>query len=111
MSNPDTNPRDSLDTLPNAQAPDGESRGDVQGEGNVDADRRYREGVKKTIASGDVEQLAEDASRALDGEEGEELRAAEEKGRNAETNASPQRGAAPSKAAPSKNGPSSKNGT
>jgi hypothetical protein len=97
MSNPDTNPRDSLDTLPNPNGPESAGtdsaagRGDdaSKGEGNVEADRRYREGVKKTVASGDVEQLAEEASRALDGEEGEELRAAEEKGRQAQTKANP----------------------
>jgi hypothetical protein len=109
MSNPDTNPRDSLDTLPNAQAPDsagGERRPDAKGEGNVDADRRYREGVKKTIASGEVEKLAEEASDALDGAEGEELRAAEAKARKGGAGAPP-----PADAASSSNGRSSKNGT
>lgn len=94
MSNPDTNPRDSLDTLPNPDGPDSAGTGESMGEGNVEADRRYREGVKKTIASGEVEQLAEEASRALDGAEGEELRAAEEKARSAQTDSSPSRSGA-----------------
>lgn len=89
------NPRDSMDTLPTGQ-PEGfeavsgasSQRGSTEdpvhgkgGEGNVEADRRYREGVKKTVASGEVEELAEEAARALDGEEAADLRAAEERGR------------------------------
>lgn len=84
-------PRDSMDTLPTGQDADEQtsSRRDASrdpvtgkgGEGNVEADRRYREGVKKTLASGEVEELAEEAARALDGQEGEELRSAEERGR------------------------------
>ena len=86
------NPRDSMDTLPTGQ-PEGieaatSQRGSTEdpvhgkgGEGNVEADRRYREGVKKTLASGEVEELAEEAARALDGDEAESLRAAEERGR------------------------------
>jgi hypothetical protein len=68
----ETEARDSLDTLPN---PEG-------GEGNVEADRRYREGVKKTLENDDVEALAEEAAEALDGPEGDELRKAEERGRH-----------------------------
>ncbi len=79
MSN-ETNGRDSMDTLPNAAPVEA-----VGGEGSVEADRRYREGVKKTVASGEVEQLAEEAKAALDGSEGDELRAAEEKGKRGET--------------------------
>jgi hypothetical protein len=80
------NPRDSMDTLPTgADAEATSARGggerDLGGEGNVSADRRYREGVKETLASGEVEELAEEAARALDGEEGEELRDAQERGR------------------------------
>ncbi len=78
--NNESKPRDTMDTLPNAAPPEG-----AGGEGNVEADRRYREGVKTTIASGEVERLADEASAALDGSEGEELRAAEEKGKRAET--------------------------
>lgn len=87
------NPRDSMDTLPTGQPEGTEAATSSRqgaavdpvhgkgGEGNVEADRRYREGVKKTLASGEVEELAEEAARALDGEEGEDLRAAEERGR------------------------------
>ena len=77
--------RDSMDTLPTGDltAGDGgiaETEG-IGGEGNVEADRRYREGVKKTIASGHVEELAEEAAHALDTEEGKELEAAAESAR------------------------------
>lgn len=69
-----TKPRDSQDTIPNAELHEG-------GEGNIDADRRYRAGVAATVDSGKVETLAEEAREALDGEEGAELREAEKKGK------------------------------
>jgi hypothetical protein len=58
---------------------------DTPGEGNYDASRRYREGLEHSIEKGDADELAEKAKKALDGDEGSELREAEEKGRNAET--------------------------
>ena len=71
--------RDSMDTLPNPDLrPDATEEG---GEGNIEADRRYREGVAKTVKSGKVEELAEDAAEALDGPEGEALRKAEKQGK------------------------------
>lgn len=59
------------------------------GEGNVAADRRYREGVERSVREGDTEQLAQEAAEALDGPEGDSLRAAEEAGKRgrAKTNA------------------------
>lgn len=48
-----------------------------EGEGSREADRHYREGVKKTVESGRVEELGEEAKEALEGEEGDELRRAE----------------------------------
>lgn len=86
-------PRESMDTLPTGQTAEESEQTPSQrqagaspvsgqgGEGNVEADRRYREGVKKTLASGEVEELADEAARALDGPEGEELREAEQRGR------------------------------
>ena len=73
------NPRDSMDTLPNTD-PTASAAG---GEGNLDADRRYREGVAKTVKSGKVDELAEEAKEALEGPEGDELRKAEERGKAA----------------------------
>jgi hypothetical protein len=69
-----TNPRDSQDTIPNAELHEG-------GEGNVEADRRYRAGVTATVKSGKVEELAEEAREAIDGDEGKALREAEKKGK------------------------------
>lgn len=59
--------------------------GDRGGEGNYDAARRYDAGVEKTVKEGRTEELAEKAKQALDGQEGEELRKAEQQGKNAET--------------------------
>jgi hypothetical protein len=52
-----------------------------KGEGNHEADRRYRDETKRFIDSGRVEEAAEDAKRALD-EDGAALAAAEEEGRS-----------------------------
>jgi hypothetical protein len=59
--------------------------GEELGEGNRTAARRYSEGVKKTIENQDIEALAIEAEEALQGEEGEELRAAEQKGKQGGT--------------------------
>lgn len=80
-SSPDPQPtrdpnRDSLDTLPSGDLTPGDGgvlESEGIGEGNVEADRRYRAGVKKTVESGRVEELAEEARRALEGPEGKEL--------------------------------------
>jgi hypothetical protein len=53
----------------------------AQGEGNHEADRRYREETEQFIASGKVDEAAREAKRALE-EEGEELEAAEAEGRS-----------------------------
>jgi hypothetical protein len=52
-----------------------------RGEGNHEADRRYREDTKRFVESGGVPEAAREAKRALH-EDGEELEAAEEKGRS-----------------------------
>ena len=49
-----------------------------EGEGNRSADRQYREGVRKHVESGASEAAAEEAQRALEGAEADELRKAEE---------------------------------
>ena len=53
-----------------------------EGEGNKTADRHYREGVKEHVQSGASEAAAEEAERALEGDEARELREAEEKGKS-----------------------------
>jgi hypothetical protein len=52
-----------------------------EGEGNRSADRRYREGVRRHVESGAPEAAAEEAERALESNEGEELREAEAEGK------------------------------
>jgi hypothetical protein len=57
---------------------------DEGGEGNYDASRRYREGLENSVEKGDAEKLAEEARKALEGPEGEELREAEEDAKHGE---------------------------
>ena len=54
---------------------------DVGGEGNYSATRRDNEGLKTSVEKGDAEELAEKAKKALEGAEGDELRKAEELGK------------------------------
>lgn len=51
---------------------------DLEGEGNHTADRRYREGVERSVKGGKIDENAEEAARALDGPEGDALREAQE---------------------------------
>lgn len=47
--------------------------GKIQGEGDYDAARRFREAEEKFVKTGPVEQKAKEAEEALDGPEGAEL--------------------------------------
>jgi hypothetical protein len=49
-----------------------------EGEGNRTADRKYREGVQRHVRSGESEPAAEQAEHALETNEADELRKAEE---------------------------------
>jgi hypothetical protein len=49
----------------------------VEGEGSYEATHRYNAGVEKSIAEGRAAELGKAASKALDGPEGQALRAAE----------------------------------
>lgn len=51
-----------------------------QGEGNREADRRYRKGVQETVAD-TTEEEREDSARNISDEELEQAREAEERGR------------------------------
>jgi hypothetical protein len=51
------------------------------GEGNHEADRRYREDTRRFVEGGGVEKAAREAKRALEND-GEELEAAEDAGRS-----------------------------
>ena len=52
-----------------------------EGEGNRTADQHYREEVRRHVESGASEAAADEAKRALEGDEGDELREAEKKGK------------------------------
>jgi hypothetical protein len=52
-----------------------------EGEGNRTADRKYREGVRRHVESGASEAAAEEAEHALEGDEADDLREAEAKGK------------------------------
>jgi hypothetical protein len=57
--------------------------GDEIGEGNHDADRRYREATERFVKSGAVEPAAQEARRAVeDPTEGEDLKKAEDEARH-----------------------------
>jgi hypothetical protein len=58
-----------------------QAKPDVEGEGSYQGARRYNEHVKKTIEEGDVEKLAEEAKRALEGDQKDELQEAERRGK------------------------------
>ena len=64
---------------------------DVQGEGNYDATHRYNEGVKKSVEKGNADQLAEQAKKALEGPEGEDLREADEEGKKGDPKPGPKK--------------------
>lgn len=51
-----------------------------EGEGNRAAAQEYNQRAEEFAHSADVDKLAHEAARALDGEEGETLRQAEQKG-------------------------------
>ena len=53
-----------------------------EGEGNRTADRKYREGVRRHVESGASEPAADEAQRAVEGDEGDELRRAEDKAKS-----------------------------
>ncbi len=53
----------------------------VEGEGSYSAAREYDRQVEKTAKSGKVEEKAKAAKRAVEGDEGDALRRAEEEGK------------------------------
>ncbi len=52
-----------------------------EGEGNITAAREYNKKTEEFVASGKVKEAAKKAEEALEGPEGDELRAAEAKGK------------------------------
>lgn len=57
------------------------SGGGVEGEGSYTGTRRYNEHLKKHLETHDIDAEAREAREALDGDEREELRAAEARGK------------------------------
>lgn len=55
-----------------------DAQGDTIGEGNYDASRRYRKDLEASVQQGNAEKLGEEAKKALEGPEGDELRRAEQ---------------------------------
>jgi hypothetical protein len=66
------------------QQPKRDAQGDVTGEGNYDASRRYREGLEKSVQKGNSEELAKKAKKDIEGKDAAMYREAEEKGKRAE---------------------------
>ena len=66
-----------------------------QGEGDRDADRRYREGARQFVDEGHVGPATRAAERAIDGPEGVSLRAAEQAGKARIAEEDPQSGEGP----------------
>ncbi len=69
------------DSSGRASGPKRPGRAEEGGEGNREADRAYRDGVAETLATKDVGALADEAKRALDGPEADDLREAEKRGK------------------------------
>ncbi len=62
------------------------AKGDLQGEGNYEAARHYREGQEAFAADPEtVRRKAREAEQALDGKQGEELEAARKRAANGDT--------------------------
>jgi hypothetical protein len=59
----------------------GKNKDAIEGEGSYTGTRAYNEATAKFIQKGKVAAAAKEAKRAVDSPEGEELRAAEEKGK------------------------------
>ncbi len=53
-----------------------------EGEGSRTAAKQYNEATRKFVESGKVDKAAKDAEQAIEGDEAEELRRAEDEGRS-----------------------------
>jgi hypothetical protein len=52
-----------------------------EGEGSRTAAKQYNEATRKFVESGEVDKAAKDAEQAIEGDEAEELKRAEDEGR------------------------------
>jgi hypothetical protein len=57
----------------------------VEGEGSYTATHNYDRGLQDSVKKGNAEKLGQEAKRALDSAEGEELRKAEKAGKNGQS--------------------------
>lgn len=64
--------------MPNETQDKAESSNDVKGEGNPDADRRYRKSAREFVKDGNVEKAAEAAKNMTDEEKAESKKAERE---------------------------------
>lgn len=70
---------------PQRDEPSTVQKSGVEGEGSYTASRRYNDGVREHLENNDVEREAEEARKALEGDEREALEAAEEQGKRGAT--------------------------
>ncbi|MEO7113896.1 MAG: hypothetical protein ABI183_25875 [Polyangiaceae bacterium] len=57
----------------------------VEGEGSYTATHNYDRGLQDSVKKGDSEKLGQEAKKALDGPEGDELRKAEKAGKSGQS--------------------------
>lgn len=60
-------------------------QGGVEGEGSYTATHNYDRGVQESVKKGDSEKLGQEAKKALEGAEGDELRNAEKAGKQGQS--------------------------
>jgi len=66
----------------NEHNPETDTETKTEGEGSYTGTRRYNEHLRQHIANNDPEELGEEAKRALEGSEREELEEAERRGKS-----------------------------
>ena len=64
------------------QSPEGAGQQKNEGEGNKTAARQYNRDQREFVKSGQVDKAADEAAKAVNGPEHDELKRAEEKGRS-----------------------------
>ena len=75
-----------------ANKPDPSVTKETEGEGSRSADRKYREDVQRYVKTGKSDEAARAAEDAIEGEEREELEAAEKEGKSHAASTHDQRG-------------------
>ncbi len=77
----DKAPQTKKKAKPDTQNTDSKSDSKIEGEGSYSAARRYDADVRDFVKSGQVDESAEDAKRAIDGPDGPSLSEAEKQGK------------------------------